>query len=120
MPIPAPDLRRTWLFGPGADADAHEAMRRSGADALILDLEDFTPPARRDEARRGLADLTKRWRDAGRVAVVRINSLNLCSPSDASSDDCQALASLYSPWQDRWIVLASRRKNVARSVSAVT
>ena len=44
MPIVDPDLRRTWLFGPGADAHAHEAMRRSGADALIVDLEDFTPP----------------------------------------------------------------------------
>jgi len=85
MPIPAPDLRRTWLFGPGADADAHEAMRRSGADALIVDLEDFTPPARRDEARRGLADLTKRWRDAGRVAVVRINSLDADGPIDLAA-----------------------------------
>ena len=39
MPIPEPDLRRTWLFGPGADAHAHDAMQRSGADALIVDLE---------------------------------------------------------------------------------
>jgi citrate lyase beta subunit len=39
-----PDLRRTWLFGPGADSAAHKAMLDSGADALIFDLEDFTPP----------------------------------------------------------------------------
>jgi hypothetical protein len=37
-----PDLRRTWLFGPGADARAHDAMQHSGADGLILDLEDLT------------------------------------------------------------------------------
>ena len=43
MTLPDPDLRRTWLFGPGADARMHEAMLASGADALILDLEDFTP-----------------------------------------------------------------------------
>ena len=36
-----PDLRRTWLFGPGADSMAHEAMLHSGADVLILDLEDL-------------------------------------------------------------------------------
>ena len=46
------DLRRTWLFGPGADARVHEAMAQSGADGLIVDLEDFTPESRRDEAQR--------------------------------------------------------------------
>lgn len=69
------DLLRTWLFGPGADAVAHAAMLVSGADALIVDLEDFTPPARRDEARQRLATLLPQWRAAGRVAVVRINQL---------------------------------------------
>jgi citrate lyase subunit beta/citryl-CoA lyase len=76
MPARDPDLRRTWLFGPGADAHAHEAMQRCGADVLIADLEDFTPPERRDEARRGLAPLLQSWRDAGRVAAVRINALD--------------------------------------------
>jgi citrate lyase subunit beta/citryl-CoA lyase len=72
----APDLRRTWLFGPGADTAAHAAMLASGADALIVDLEDFTPPQRRDEARRGLAGLVRRMREAGAVAAVRINQLD--------------------------------------------
>ena len=80
-----PDLRRTWLFGPGADARAHDAMQRSGADALIVDLEDFTPPARRDEARRGLANLLQRWRDAGRITVVRINALDADGPADLAA-----------------------------------
>ena len=47
----APALRRTWLFGAGADRVVHEAMAQSGADVLIQDLEDFTPPVRRHEAR---------------------------------------------------------------------
>ena len=85
MPLPEPDLRRTWLFGPGADNEAHEAMRRSGADALIVDLEDFTPPARRDEARRGLAGLIARWRDAGCIAAVRINALDGDGPLDLAA-----------------------------------
>jgi citrate lyase subunit beta/citryl-CoA lyase len=76
MPVRDPDLRRTWLFGPGADASAHDAMLESGADALIVDLEDFTPPPRRDEARRLLAALLPRWRAAGRIAAVRINALD--------------------------------------------
>ena len=37
-------MRRTWLFVPGADEAAHEAAARSGADVVILELEDFTPP----------------------------------------------------------------------------
>lgn len=85
MPLADPDLRRTWLFGPGADAPTHEAMQRSGADALIVDLEDSTPPARRDEARRGLVNLIQRWRNAGRITVVRINALDADGPTDLAA-----------------------------------
>src|SRR5512141_3081935 len=85
MPADDSDLRRTWLFGPGADADAHDAMLRSGADTLIVDLEDFTPSARREEARRNLPDLLRRWRDAGRVAAVRINALDTEGPLDLAA-----------------------------------
>ncbi len=70
-----PELRRTWLFGPGADAAAHAAMLASPADALIADLEDFTPPQRRPQARENISALMARWRTAGKVAVVRINDL---------------------------------------------
>ena len=76
------DLVRTWLFGPGADAAAHAAMLASGADALIVDLEDFTPPPRRAEARQRLRSLLASWRDAGRVALVRINALDGDGPAD--------------------------------------
>jgi citrate lyase subunit beta/citryl-CoA lyase len=75
MPGLDPDLRRTWLFGPGADRTAHEAMLASGADALIVDLEDFTPPPSRDQARGLLAAFVKACRDRGRLAAVRINAL---------------------------------------------
>lgn len=80
-----PDLIRTWLFGPGADARAHDAMQQSGADALIVDLEDFTPPGRREEARLGLGGLLRRWREAGRIAAVRINALDTDGPNDLAA-----------------------------------
>src|SRR5437588_1590116 len=69
-------LLRTWLFGPGADRAAHKAMSSSRADVLIQDLEDLTPPARRDEARALAADLLTRWRTVGARVCVRINSLH--------------------------------------------
>src|SRR2546423_14450628 len=75
MPVLDPDLRRTWLFGPGADTNAHETMLASGADALIVDLEDFTPPSRRDQARNALARYVQGCRATGRLAAVRINAL---------------------------------------------
>ncbi|MFT4117581.1 HpcH/HpaI aldolase/citrate lyase family protein [Bradyrhizobium sp.] len=70
-----PDLRRTWLFGPGADRAAHVRMLDSGADALILDLEDFTPPARRGEARDLLDGFVSECRRRQRLAAIRINAL---------------------------------------------
>lgn len=83
-----PELRRTWLFGPGADRAAHDAMLASGADLLIFDLEDFTPPERRAEARALLAGLVARCRGRDLVAAVRINALE----GDGAADLEAALA----------------------------
>lgn len=80
-----PDLRRTWLFGPGADAPAHQAMSLSHADALIVDLEDFTPESRREEARSGLGALLGHWRKAGFLVAVRINALDTVGPLDLAA-----------------------------------
>lgn len=85
MPVIAPDLRRTWLFGPGADPTAHRAMLESGADALILDLEDFTPPERRDAARDTLKSFVQATRERGRIAAVRINQLETCGEIDLAA-----------------------------------
>ena len=74
-PERSPELRRSWLFGPGADTRMHEAMATAGADVLIQDLEDFTPPPQRAQARALAAALFQRWRDAGAMVCVRINSL---------------------------------------------
>ena len=71
----APALRRTWLFGAGADATVHRAMRASGADVLIQDLEDFTPPPLRPAARALAPALYQVWRSAGAVPCARINAL---------------------------------------------
>jgi citrate lyase subunit beta/citryl-CoA lyase len=57
-------------------------MLDSGADALIVDLEDFTPPDRRGEARQLLARYVKDCRELERVAAVRINSLETDGTAD--------------------------------------
>lgn len=75
MPRRSPSLRRSWLFLPGADAAALEAGPGSGADVLIQELEDFTPPERRPAARALAQGLYSRWRQAGTLAAVRVNPL---------------------------------------------
>jgi citrate lyase subunit beta/citryl-CoA lyase len=67
---------RTWLFGPGADAEQHTLMTASTADVLILDYEDFTPPDLKDRARALTPDLLQRWRAADCATAVRINALD--------------------------------------------
>ena len=77
--------RRSWLFVPGADAAAHEAAARSGADVLIQELEDFTPPERRPEARALAEGLYDKWRKAGKIAAVRVNPLESCGREDLAA-----------------------------------
>src|SRR5689334_7561731 len=70
-----PSLRRCWLFLPGADRETLLAARSCEADVLIQELEDFTPPERRPEAREMASEIYSAWRAAGIVAAVRINPL---------------------------------------------
>ena len=77
-----PRPRRSWLFVAGADEAAHRAAGRSGADVIILELEDFTPPELRPKARTHAADVLDEWRARGAVAGVRINPLETCGRED--------------------------------------
>lgn len=67
--------RRSWFFVEGANDAALSAAPESGADVLIQELEDFTPPARRPHARAASLVVMQRWRDAGAIAAVRVNPL---------------------------------------------
>jgi citrate lyase subunit beta / citryl-CoA lyase len=101
-----PVARRTWLFVPGADPKAHEAAARSGADVIIQELEDFTPPDLRPKARSLAASLYDRWRRAGAIAAVRVNPLESCGREDlaavmAGRPDIVLMPKIVSPEQVR-------------------
>jgi citrate lyase subunit beta / citryl-CoA lyase len=83
MPVSRP--RRSWLFVPGADAAAHAAAARSGADVLIQELEDFTPPELRPRARELALNLFSEWKSRGCVAAVRVNPLETCGREDLAA-----------------------------------
>lgn len=106
------NARRTWLFVPGADAAAHEAAARSGADVLIQELEDFTPPEQRPQARRFAATLYERWRAAGALAGVRVNPLETCGREDlaavlAGRPDIVLMSKVDAPEQVRALAAAA-------------
>lgn len=68
------DLCRSWLFIGGPDARPGTAAE-SGADVVILEFEDFTPPELRPAARAAAPELLAAWRAAGAVAATRVNPL---------------------------------------------
>ncbi len=70
-----PHLRRSWLFVGGDDEPAHKAACKLGADVVIQELEDSTPPEHRPKARSLAAKAYAAWRQAGMLAAVRINPL---------------------------------------------
>src|ERR1700753_2352745 len=69
-------LCRSWLFLEGANEAVLRAAPASGADVLIQELEDFTPPHLRATARALAAELYPAWREAGVIVAVRVNPLD--------------------------------------------
>src|SRR5579863_10177589 len=63
-------IRRTYLFVPGNRPDRFEKAWQSGADAVILDLEDAVQSTHKDLAREAVAA----WLDPTRPVYVRINA----------------------------------------------
>jgi citrate lyase subunit beta / citryl-CoA lyase len=80
-----PAARRTQLFLPANRPERAAKAAQSGADAILLDLEDALPPAERPAARDGLPALVAAVRAARPVPVlVRVNS------DDSLADDVAA------------------------------
>ena len=77
---------RSLLFVPGDRPDRMAKALDSGADALVLDLEDAVAPAAKPEARRAVADFVAH-QSGGPAIFVRINPLD----SALIDDDLAAL-----------------------------
>jgi citrate lyase subunit beta / citryl-CoA lyase len=75
-PIRPAQLCRSWLFVEGANPDVQRRAATCGADVLMQELEDFTPPSLRPLARELAPDLYRSWREAGAVVGVRVNPLD--------------------------------------------
>ena len=80
-----PDLRRSLLFVAGADSDAHATALLSRPDVLIQDLEDSTPPERKETARQLAASLFNQARAHGVIPAVRVNLLSGIGMADLTA-----------------------------------
>lgn len=65
----APAMARSWLLVSGARPEGFADAAASGADALVLDVEDAVPVPAKAEARAAVVD----WLSSGHRAWVRIN-----------------------------------------------
>ena len=77
------EISRSWLLVNAARPELFDDAALTGADDVILDLEDAVDPAKKGEAR----DNVLRWLEAGNAAWVRINE----RPSSFWADDVAAL-----------------------------
>ena len=78
--LPAPSTARSFLYVPGDRPDRIDGATGRGADALILDLEDAVPVARKELARETVARWLGEQRSGTAELWVRIN------PGSAAAD----------------------------------
>ncbi len=72
---PTTRLRRSLLFVPGDDRRKLEKATGSGADSVILDLEDAVVPTHKIAARSTVCDALRELDYAGAERLVRVNPL---------------------------------------------
>lgn len=76
---------RTILFVPGSRPERFAKALASGADCIVIDLEDAVGAENKDEARHNV----RRWRAAGGAGIVRVND----ATSQWYDDDLAVLGS---------------------------
>ncbi|MCR6484912.1 CoA ester lyase [Amycolatopsis sp. OK19-0408] len=102
---------RTFLFVPGDRPDRFGKAAASGADVVVLDLEDAVAPDRKPEARRHL----RAWLREGGAAVVRVNAPGTPWHDDDLAMAAEAAAAVMVPKAEDPAALAA----IARRVPAI-
>ena len=84
---------RSLLFTPADSPRKIDKALRSGADAVILDLEDSVAPSAKENARRGAREALASLAEGAPKLIVRVNGL----ASDAIDADLDAICE-YAPY----------------------
>ena len=96
------DKLRSLLFAPAVRPDFIEKLPARGADGVVIDCEDATPPNAKAEARANARRLTPTVAGRGSLVFVRINSVT--SPwfeEDVREGLCPELAGVVVPKLER-------------------
>ncbi|RSN16878.1 CoA ester lyase [Streptomyces sp. WAC 05977] len=88
---------KTFLFVPGHRPDRFAKAAASGADVVILDLEDAVAPDRKEAAR----EHVRAWLTEGHQAVVRINAAGTAWYDDDVASAGRALAVMLPKAENR-------------------
>jgi len=72
-------LPHSWLFTPGSRPDRFKKAANSGAEAIILDLEDAVSAENKDQARSNVIAFLDTGPDIHPAVAVRINPLTCCT-----------------------------------------
>ncbi|MGW5355399.1 HpcH/HpaI aldolase/citrate lyase family protein [Streptomyces sp. NPDC004031] len=83
-------LALTWLYAPGDRPEVVAKALRSGADVVLVDLEDAVPPDRKEYARAATAELLAEPAHGRPPVHVRVNALD----GPLAGPDLAALAGL--------------------------
>ena len=77
-------VRRSWLIVPAHNDEALSQAAESGADVVVLDLQDTVHESRRYDARENVRDAIDTMRDAGAEVFVRSDVELMYADLDAS------------------------------------
>ena len=93
---------RSLLFAPAVRPEMVAKLPATGADAVVIDCEDATPPAAKAEGRENARNLAPRIAGQGALVFVRVNAV--ASPwfeADVRDGLCDALAGIVVPKLDQ-------------------
>ena len=98
---------RSLLFAPAVRPDFLERLPERGADGVVIDCEDATPPNAKGEARRNAREIAPRIAGRGALVFVRVNAVSSAWFEDDLRDGlCDALTGIVVPKLERLDQLA--------------
>jgi len=113
---PGIERLRSLLFAPAVRADLVAKLPTTGADGVVIDCEDATPPGAKHEGRENARKLAPKLAGRGALVFVRVNAV--ASPwfeADIREGLCPELSGIVLPKLDRLEQLDAVHRALART-----
>ena len=102
MPATTIDRLRSLLFAPAVRPEMIAKLPATGADGVVIDCEDATPPGAKSEGRANARDLAPKIAGQGTLVFVRVNAVATSFfEADVKEGLCDALAGIIVPKLDQ-------------------